>query len=708
MKQWIGSIAGFFRTPPSTHLERFVQDAKYALRVMSKNFGFTAIAVLTLALGVGANTAIFGVIRGILLRPLPYNHPNELVIISQHSEHMGVPNRLFSVSEINDIHNQNHSLSDQVEYHAMRFNLLRTDSADRVATGVVSWNFFDFMGVKPLLGRTFLPSEEGPGAPPVLLLSYEYWQRKHNGDPNIVGKTFKMNDRVHTVIGVLPPVPQYPNENDVYMTTSSCPFRSAPSFIQNRNRRLMSVFARLKPDAPLSRANEDLSIITSRLQKEYPDTYPPEASYSMSAASLKEQLTQKARPTLWLLLAVAGFVLLIACANVANLTLARLSQREQELNLRFALGADRGRVLRQLFTESVLLGLFASGAGLFLAFAGHKLLIQFLSSFTPRAREITLDAPVLLFSLAVGMFTSVVTGSSVGFGSRRQMATRLREGTKQSTSSASRAFARNTLIVAQVAISFALLIGAGLMIRSFIRLQSVDPGFVPERLLTMAIDLNWSKYNSPTLQRGVAHGILDHVRALPGVINTSISSSFPLDPDALALGLGPGSFNNRFDIEGRAHTPGEAPILAGARQITPDYFKTLGMSVLRGRAFLPSDNENAPSVAIINQALAQHRWPNEDPVGRRITNNGGNTWITIVGVVGNTKEFGLDERPVEEMYIPIDQVPAIGSLLVRTAGDPMAMSNQVMAAVRSVDSDTAMTYVVSMEQARSDTLASPR
>jgi predicted permease len=321
---WWETVSGIFRTAPREHVAMFAQDAGFALRMMRKNPGFTLAAILTLALGIGANSAIFSVVNAVLLKPLPYEHGDRLLVVQQQAPKAGLLDQPFSVQEINDYRNQNHSLDGLVEYHNMNFILLGRSEPERVETGVVSWNFFDVFGVKPLFGRAFRGEDEQPGAPAVLLLSYEYWIRSFGGDPTVVGKTFTMNDRIHTVVGVLPPVPQYPDENDVYMPATACPFRSSKAMIENRASRMMRVFGRLKPAVEVRQAQADLSGVAANLQKTYPDVYPSNLDYSIKTVALRDELTQNARPTMLVLLAAAGFVLLIACANVANLNLARM------------------------------------------------------------------------------------------------------------------------------------------------------------------------------------------------------------------------------------------------------------------------------------------------------------------------------------------------------------------------------------------------
>lgn len=684
-------------------IEALLQDTRYGIRILLRNPGFTTVAVLTLALGIGANTAIFSVIYGVLMRPLPYKDGNQLVIVQQQAPLAHVNNVPFSVKEVQDYRDHNQTLDAVVEHHTMSFTLLGGPEPQRVQTGVVSANFFDVLGVQPLLGRTFVAGDEQPGSDAVLVLSYQYWRQSHGGDPNIVGRVFQMNNRPHTVIGVLPSIPQYPNEQDVYMPTSQCPTRASDQFRSNRNARMMSVFARLKPGIPVDQAQADLSTLAGNLQSQYPDSYPANRGYAASVVGLQDELTRRAKPTFLVLLGTAGLVLLIACANVANLTLARLMRREREMAIRAALGAGRGRLLRQLLTESTLLSLAGGMLGLLLASGALQLLVSFAARFTTRAGEIRIDGLVLIFTLLVSVVTGLVFGLMPAFSSDKNMAGALKDGGRTSAG-LKRQRMRNLLIVAQVAVSFILLIFAGLMMRSLIKLQQVNPGFDPERVLAMRISPNWSKVNTNEETRSLLLRVLDKARSEPGVLSAALGSTFPMNQ----LGITNGPFTRGFQIEGHPVPDGELLPQAEFRTASTDYFETVRQPLVRGRTFAETDNDKALQVAVINESTSKHRWEDEDPIGRRITFDRGQTWLTVVGVVGDVRQYGLDREPSDEIYVPLAQAAFGGNLLVRTAAEPMSIARLMREAVYAVDADTAVDRVQTLEQVKSDAVASPR
>jgi putative ABC transport system permease protein len=680
-----------------------LQDIRYALRVLVKNPGFSLIAILTLALGIGANTAIFSVVYGVLLRPLPYQNGGRLVVLHQQATKAHENDVPFSAKEIFDYRDHSHTLDAVVEHHSMSFLLFTNDSAERVNTAVVSANFFDVLGVKPLMGRTFVASDEDHGADAVLILSYEYWKNRHGADPNIVGHIFQMNNRPHTVIGVLPPIPQYPAQSDVYMPTSQCPFRSSPQFIANRTSRMMTAFGRLKPGVPVEQAQADLSTLAHQIEHDNPEAYPKEAGYAMAIAPLREDLTRRARTTFFVLLGAAGLVLLIACANVANLLLARLLKVERELAIRVALGADKFRIVRQLLTESVLLSLAGGLLGLAIAPSVLAMLVKFAAQFTTRAAEVKVDTPVLLFTLGISLLTGILFGLAPALSTGNNTGEALKQGGR-SMSSAGRQRLRGMLVVAQVAVSFMLLIGAGLMIRSFVTLQGQNPGFNADRVLALRLSPSFSKYTGAQQLQTLGDNVLLRVRAISGVESAGMTTTFPFNPANVVSGPG----NVSFEIEGRPVSKGELGPQVDTTIISPGYFETLRQPIASGRAFTDHDDAKAMGVAIINQTMARHRWPNEDPVGKRIRFNPAQGWVQIAGVVGDAKEYGLDKAVADEVYLPAAQNGFASNLVVRTTGDPMAVASAIRAAIRGVDSQIAVDRLNTIERFRYDSVASPR
>ena len=680
----------------------FVQDVRYALRTLRKNLGFTAAAVLTLALGIGANTAIFSLVQGVLLRPLPYSDDSSLVILRQSAPKAEIDNLAFSVQEVYDYREQNASLASLVEYHTMTFTLLGRGEPERVVTGVVSAEFFDLLGVQPVLGRTFQAADDEPGAEAVLVLSYPYWQRAFGGDPEIVGQVFEMNNRPHTVVGVLPRVPQYPNENDVYMSVSACPFRANGEAARHQNRsafRALTVTARLEPGKTIDDVRADLATIGHRFEGDFPETYAPERGYEVTAIPLKEELTRQARPTLLILLGTAALVLLIACANVANLTVARMIRRERGMAVRASLGAGRGRLIRQTLVESGLLSLTGGALGLLAAYGGLDLLRTFTGRFTTRAESVSIDGWVLLFTLAVSLATGLLFGAMSAFPTRGALAPALRDGS-HATAGLGKQRLRGLLVTAQVAVSVVLLVGAGLTLRSFYKLQQVDPGFNPDKVLTAQLSLNWSKYQTSQDAVQFWDNLLTEARSHPGVISAAASSDLPLERQAPR--------NRSFQIENRLiEDGGVAPVL-DFRIASPGYFRTIGIPLVAGRTFTEQDDAQAVPVAVINRSMARTYWGDEDPIQRRVSFDNGATWLTIVGVVGDVKEYGPAVAATDELFVPLAQGGFAQKLLIRTAAEPMAMAREVKDMVWSVDADQPVASLETMAAKQRASTASPR
>jgi predicted permease len=699
---WWETVAGIFATAPREHWEMFRQDAGFAVRMMRKNPGFTLVVVLTLALGIGANSAIFSVINGVLLRPLPYGNGEQLLRLRQQATRAGFDDINFSVKEIADYTQQNHTLAATAEYHSMTFTLYGEGDPQRLTIGVVSANFFDVMGVKPILGRLFLPGEDRAGAEPVLVLTYSYWKNVMGADPNAVGKTFEMNDRVHTVVGVLPPLPDYPDANQMFMPSSSCPFRSNPKTVENRDARMLLMFARRNPGVSDAQVNADLSLIAKGLEKQYPGNYPAEDGYGIDEVRLKEEMTSTGRTTFLILLGATGMVLLLTCANVANLTLARQMRREQELAVRATLGASLVRVLRQLITESTILALAGGVLGLLVASGGTQLLTSFAARFTPRAGDIRIDASVLVFTLVISVATGILFGAIPAFASRQQLAAGLSQGSGRAAGSLARHRLRNMLVTAQVAISFILLIGAGLMLRTLVKLQEVDPGFHPENVLSSTVSLNFTKYMEAEKSRAFYERLLDDLSHRPGVESAAVSMTVPLDNQM-------GSMEGQLRIEGRPLPAGTPAPKADFRIVSPGYFRTLGIPIPRGRDFTYTDRGPTNAAAIINASFARHQWGDSDPLGQRISTDEGKNWATIVGVVGDVRQYALNRPPVDEVYFALaNNAMREASVLIRTAGNPLQMKKEIALAAHRIDPQQPVTRILTLEQIRNEWLASPR
>ena len=684
-------------------LEHLAQDVRYGARTLLKNPGFAALAVVTLGLGIGANTAIFSVINGVLLKPLPYANGDRLVLIEQSAPLTSVPAVGVSIKELYDYRAQLASFEGLVEFHQMNFDLLRRGEPDRVSTGVVSPNFFDVLGIAPIVGRTFIETDDDHGADAVLVLSHAYWQTRFGGDRSIVGQVLEMNDRPHTVVGVLPPVPQYPNDVDVYMPTSACPFRAAAERQVDQNRRAFSalqVFGLLKPEASPERAAAEVSTVAERFRQDYPQVYRPSSGFQARTANVLTELTAGARELLWILLGTTALVLLIACANVANLTLARMLRRDRELAMRAALGAGRWRLVRQLLTESTLLALAGGLFGLLFAWSTLDMLTTFVSRFTARTGEIGIDPKVLGFTLLASILTGLIFGTLPALSSRVDLVSTLKSGGKGTSDAGSRGRLQRALIVAQVAVSVVLLVGAALLLLSFYRLQSVDAGYRGDRVLSAEVFGNFTKYRDAQSLRRLYVSVLQRLEGMPGVVSAAVTNAVPL------AGIQPGQ--TRFQIQGRTYDDPDQRPTADVRVASEKYFATLGIPLRRGRVFTELDHDRAAQVAIVNESMVRH-WEGRDPLGAEVSFDNGQNWAAIVGVVGDVKSFGLDRDAVAQVYQPLRQTGGIGGrVLVRTTGEPAEAARLIRDAVHGVDPDIPIENVRTLDEIREGSLARPR
>jgi putative ABC transport system permease protein len=566
----------------------------------------------------------------------------------------------------------------------------------------VSHNFFDVLGIRPILGRTFVEKDDALGAGAVLVLSYTYWQTKFGADPTIVGQVFQMNDRPHTVVGVLPNVPHYPQENDVYMPVSACPFRAAAekSLAQNRRNFGLTVFGRVKPGVSQEQASQDVDAICGRFVHDDPNTYTPGSGFRATTLAVRDALTSQARPMLLILLATTGLVLLIACANVANLTLARLLRRDRELAVRTALGAARGQLIRQLLTESLLLSLAGGALGLVFASSTLSLLTLFVGRFTARTAEIGVDRSVLAFTLVVSVATGVAFWTLPAVGSRVDLVNAMKQGSRSGSTTRGRRRLQSSLVAAQVAVSAVLLVAAGLLIASFVRLQNVDPGYRTDHVVSAEAFTNFSKYPDVDAQLRFYQPVLDRLRSEPGVVAAAVTNAVPLSTTT--------PFQNPFRIEGRDTGDPNTRPTADLRVATPDYFTVLGIPVVAGRAFDDRDGKDSAAVVIINKAMVRY-WDGKDPIGSRVSfDPQGKQWATVVGIVGDVRQFGL-EQAVAQVYQPITQSQGFGGrFVVRVHGDPAAAGKTIRDAAHAVDAAMPVVNIKTLEDLRERYLATPK
>ena len=684
-------------------IETLLADLKYGARALFQRPGYAALAIITLGLGIGANTAIFSVINGVLLKPLPYEHGDRLIVLQQSANQR---NAGVAIAEYYDYRARADVFDGLVEYHQMNFDLINRGEPDRVNTGVVSHTFFDLLGIKPVVGRTFVQSDDVPGAEAVLVLSHSYWTSKFGADPNIVGQVFEMNDRPHRVIGVLPNVPHYPQENDVYMPVLACPFRAIGEKNHTTNRRAFSalnIFGRLKPGVVPEQAASAVGAIchTFTQDQQYAQSYRPGSNFQATAVEVREALTSGARELLLILLGITGLILLLACANVANLTLARMLGRDRELAMRAALGAGRGRLIRQLLTESTLLAVAGGVVGVAFAWATIGMLTTFVGRFTSRTGEIEINLLVMAFTLGVAILTGMLFGTLPALGTRIDLVNALKQGGNQAGIGTGRKRMQSGLIVAQVAVSVVLLVGAGLLLASFHRLQQVETGYRSEGVLAAQIYGNFSRYPNINELRRLYLPIIERLQAQPGVTSVAVTNAVPL------AGTVPGA--TRFDIEGRVSDDPDRRPTTDVRIASNRYFETIGIPLMSGRVFNDLDGEESLRVAVINKAMTRY-WEGTDPVGTRISSDRGQNWFTVVGVVGDVKQFGLAQETVAQIYLPLSQSRTgfAGQILVRTAGDPAAFGQLLRDTVHAVDPLQPVENVQTLDDLRSEALAAPR
>jgi putative ABC transport system permease protein len=684
-------------------MDTLLHNIRFAFRTLRKNRLFAIFAVLTLGLGIGANTAIFSVIDGVLLKPLPYESGDRLLLVRQSAPLAGRPNAGVSIKELYDYREQTASFDALVEYHQMNFDLLTKGEPDRVNTGVVSHDFFNVLGIRPILGRTFLSGDDAAGADAVLVLSNSYWRKAFGADPGIVGRVFQMNDRPHTVVGVLPAVPLYPQENDVYMSVSACPFRAASEKRIAQNRRAfaaLTVFGRLKAAVTRDQATADVRRVVDTFTNDNRGVYPAASGFTATTLPVRDELTRGARPLLLILLGTTAFVLLIACSNIANLSLARLLRRERELAVRAALGAGRRQLIAQLLTESIILSLAGGVVGLVFASSTLSMLTAFIGRFTERTTEIQIDPRVLVFTIGISFVTGIIFGILPALSTRADLVSSMKQGSKGAGDSPGRRRLQSGLIVVQVAVSVVLLVGAGLLLASLFRLRQVDPGYRGERVLSAEAFPNFTKYPQAAAQRQFYETALLRLESEPGVASAAVTNAVPLSA------ITPGA--NPVVIKGEDASTGKQPT-TDLNIASPGYFATLDIPILDGRDFAKADTSECLPVAIINKTMTKY-WQKANPIGSQISFDNGKTWVTVVGVAGDTRQYGLDRDSPPQVFIPLSQAGGIGGgrFIVRTQADPLAFGQALRNAIHAVDPDMPVKNVTTLMELRDQALATPK
>jgi putative ABC transport system permease protein len=681
-----------------------LQDIRYALRMLLKRPSFTVIVVLTLALGIGANTTIFSAIDAVLLNPLPYKDPERLMVVWETNKQLGPEmwdRNEAAIGNFLDWRSRNQSFDQLGALFDTDMNLTGVGEPQRIKSVVATTNFFQVLGVQPMLGRSFSPESETPGSPFTAIISHELWQRQFGSDPGLINKSLTLNGHQVEVIGVMPPgfELQFPISVHVDMWVPFVIDVADPDYHDRRNNFLYAV-GRLKPGVSQEQAQAEMKLIASQLQQQYPET---NADRGVRVVPLHKQVVGNVESYLYMLFAAVGFLLLIACANVAGLLLARVTARQREVAVRMALGASRWRLIRQLLTESVILSAFSGLLGLLLAYAGVKLLVALTPSEVPRLHEIGLHVPVFLWTLAISVVTGLLFGLAPALqASRPDLNSALKESSGRNPGSFQGSGLRNLLVVSEVAVALLLLVGAGLMTKSFLRLQQVDPGFDATNVVSMNIALPTSKYRAQQLNNFYDQ-LFERIRNVPGVKSVGGINPLPLGGTNISLSV---------LVEGAPAVALTDRPSVGVRVVTPGYFQTMSIPILKGRAFTEQDRDNSPNVILVNEALASRFWPNQDAIGKRLDfeeDSGKQVWREIVGVVGNVKHKGLATEVMPEAYFPYNQDPEnFMGLVVRTASDPMSMIPAIRNQVLSIDKDQPVSDIMTMEQRLAKSVAASR
>ncbi len=683
-------------------LEQFWQDVRYALRMLRKSPGFTAIAVLTLALGIGANTAIFSVVYAVLLRPLPYPHPDQLVLVFQANPHDQVPFDGMSYVNFEKLRDHSSVFSGLASNTRHELTLTGVGDPSVLRTADVTPEIFSVLAVPPLLGRTLLPEDGKRGAPPVVILSENLWRSRFGSDPNLLGRSISLDKRLFTVVGIMPASFQFPliaTREDIWIPIAQDPMFGP--WMSRFGGHWLLVTGRLKPGISLAEARAEADAMSAALAKDDPAN---NTGWQIRVDPLQEQVVGDSRPALLILLGAVGLVLLIACVNIANLLLSRASSRAREVAVRIALGAGRKRIVRQLLTESGVLGLLGGIAGILLAYWGVHALISFLPPDLPRADTIRVDGGVLAFALLLAVAASFLFGLAPAlFAADSGLQTGLRESSSRSGEGARQRGIHNVLAIAEIALAMVLLVAAGLLLRSFSMLTAVNPGFNPAHVVKADISLPQFQYSTPQQWTAFSNEFLERLHAQPGLQDSAVVVPLPLDEGTVNLG---------FEIVGDPPLPPGTAITADFTSVSPDYFRVMSIPLLRGRVFNEHDSTATPRVTVISETLARRYFPNQDPMGKEL-NFGfppdGNAPREIVGIVGDVRDDSLSEAPGPMMYVPFAQAPFWGAqVIVRSTLSPASVAASIRKATHDIDKDLPVTDIETLPEALSVSVAQPR
>ena len=669
-------------------METLIKDIRYGVRMLVRNPGFTIVSVIALALGIGANVAIFSVVNGVLLRPLPFGEPERLMMVRE-TKIPQFPEFAVSPGNFLEWKKQNTVFERLVAFAGSGFNLIGTGDPERLIGLKVTEGFFAMLGAQPQLGRDFLVEEDQPGRNNVVVLSHGLWQRRFGGDPKILNQAITLSGQSYTVIGVMPETFRFGGGDEV--TELWTPMAFTAQEAQNHGGHYVAAMGKLKPGITSDQANSEMSTIAGRLTAQFPGT---NTGWDVKIIPLLEYSVRTIKPALLVLLVAVAFVLLIACANVANLLLARAAGRQREIATRTALGAGRWRIVRQLLTESMLLSLVGGVVGLLLAKWGTDLLLTLAPSDLPRMSNVSIDDRALAFTVAITFLTALIFGLVPALqASKPNLNETMKDAGRGSTEGGRRKFIRSTLVVLEVASALVLLVGAGLLIKSFWRLQKVDPGFNPDNALTAVVSLPKNKYPEGSQKVLFFQQLIERVSALPGVQAAGAAHVVPMTGDDYVLS---------FEIDGRPPLPPGSSQSTNYYSVTADYFKAMGIPLRRGRVFTERDTKDSPPVAVINETMVQKIFPNEDPIGKRITfddRDKNPRWFEIVGIVGDVKQYGLDQPTTMQTYEPYTQQPPDSMMLVvRSAVDPTNLSAAIRSEVLKLDKEQPTTYIKTLNQ----------